>query len=365
MTDHERVAALAADLVRLDTRSALPNGAAIERIAAELGGFDVERLDYADAAGVTKHVLVAHRGGAGGIALSGHVDTVPDTGWTDDPWSGRVDADGRLHGLGAADMKGPVAACVVAAAGLPADVPATLLITTDEETTKEGARAIAERSGLARRAGLRGIVVAEPTRMVPVRGHRAAIGFEAVATGVQAHSSTGLGLNANLALIPFLAEMRALHDRLRGDPALRDPAYDPPFPDFNITLDNHGTAVNVTVGRATCRIKFRHSRALDPEPVVGAVREAAARAGLALAVTRDGTPPEMAEDHPLVRAAVAATGRAATTAPFGTDATRLVALAPCLVLGPGDIGVAHAPGEWVAVDDLVAAVPIFRGLLRA
>ena len=40
------------------------------------------------------------------------MDTVPDTGWQDDPWSARIDADGMLHGLGSTDMKGPVAAAI-------------------------------------------------------------------------------------------------------------------------------------------------------------------------------------------------------------------------------------------------------------
>lgn len=131
--------ALARDLVALDSRSNLSNLALAERIEAELGGFELERLDFTDATGVAKRALVAHRGPPGGLALSGHMDTVPATGWVDDPWSGRV-ADGVLHGLGSADMKGPLAAAILAARTLPPDVPVTLLVTTDEETTKEGAR---------------------------------------------------------------------------------------------------------------------------------------------------------------------------------------------------------------------------------
>ena len=362
-TDAEAVAALAADLVRIDSRSSVSNIPVAERIEPLLAGFEVERLDFRDAAGVAKRVLVAHRGGPGGLALSGHMDTVPDTGWRDDPFSARLDGEGMMHGLGAADMKGPLAACIIAARGLPADVPATLLITTDEETTKAGAALIAEHSELARRAALRGIIVAEPTGLVPVRGHRGTVNFEAVASGSQAHSSTGAGVNANLALIPFLAEMHALHDRLRADRTGWDEAYEPPFPDFNIVIDNHGTAINVTVARATARMKFRYSRGLDPTPVIEAVRAAADRAGLALSLVVDGSPPELPADHPLVAAAVAATGRPASTVPFGTDATRLNALAPCVVLGPGDIGVAHTPREHVPVAELAAAVPLFRSLL--
>ena len=352
---------LAVDLVRIDSRSSLSNLPVADRIEAELEGFEIERLDYSDAAGTPKRCLVAHRGGPGGLALSGHMDTVPDTGWTDDPWSGRV-ADGILHGLGSVDMKASVAACIMAAKASPR---ATLLITTDEETTKQGARTIAEHSKLAKRAGLRGTVVAEPTSLIPVRGHRAHIAFTATAEGVQAHSSTGKGTNANWALIPFLVEVKAMFERLRHDTSLQDTAYDPPFSDFNLVIDNHGTAVNVTAAKATARIKFRYSHRIDPTPVVAAMRESARANGLTLEEMREGRPPELPADHPLIQLAAQITGQAPRTAPYGTDASELQVIAPCVVLGPGSIEYAHTPREQVAVAELVQAVTVFRRMLDA
>lgn len=361
--DADAVLRLAADLVAIDSRSSVSNLAVAERLEAELTGFEVARVDYTDANGVAKRALVAHRGPPGGYALSGHMDTVPETGWTDPPWTPRIDG-GVLHGLGSVDMKGPVAACVVAARGMPAGVPVTLLLTADEETTKQGARAIAA-ADAARSLGLRGIVVAEPTGLAPVRGHRSHIEYTAVATGAQAHSSTGQGVNANWALIPFLAEMKAIFERLRHDPAFHDAAYDPPFSDFNLVLDNHGTAVNVTVAKATARIKFRRSRNVDTAEIEAAVKAAADRAGVTLTEKREGTPPELPADHPLIALAVAETGQAARTAPYGTDASELQDLAPCVVLGPGSIATAHTPRECVAVADLAASVPLFRRILAA
>src|SRR5271157_3897282 len=152
MTDLEtEVTTLTRELVALDSRSFVSNLAVADQVEAALPGFDIERLDYTDPAGVAKRALVAHRGPAGGIAVSGHMDTVPDTGWQEDPWSARLGADGFLHGLGSTDMKGPVAAAIVAARALPNGVPITLLITTDEETTKQGARLITQTSELVRR----------------------------------------------------------------------------------------------------------------------------------------------------------------------------------------------------------------------
>ena len=374
MTDHaEAVLELARDLVTIDSRSFVSNRAVADRIETALAGFELERLDYRDQNGIEKRVLVAHRGptadpagkGAwmGGLALSGHMDTVPETGWRSDPWSGRI-VDGRLFGLGSTDMKGPLAAAIVAAQALPAHVPITLLITTDEETTKAGAREIAERSELARAARPRAILVVEPTGLVPMRGHRAHVQFTAVATGVQAHSSTGRGRNANWDLLPFLVEMRTLHDRLRQDPGLQDKAYDPPFSDFNLVLDNHGSAANVTVPKATATIKFRYSASVDPGPVLDVVRAAAQRTGLALSEAREGDPPELAASHPFVELCSRTVGAPAGVAPYGTDASELQVIAPCVVLGPGDIAQAHAPEECVSIAELAAAVPLFMQLAR-
>jgi acetylornithine deacetylase len=356
------VVELARELISRDSRSFVSNLAVADRVEAALGGFDIEHIDYNDDAGVAKRALVAHRGSAGGIALSGHVDTVPDTGWQDDPFSARLGPDGVLHGLGSTDMKGPVAAIIVAACSLPERIPVTLLITTDEETTKQGARLIAQKSQLVRRVKPRGIIVAEPTRLVPVRGHRSHIVFTCVASGVQAHSSTGRGRNANWELIPFLSEMKSVFERLRSDTTLQDADYDPPFSDFNPVIDNHGAAMNVTVPKATARIKFRYSARLDPTPVLQAVHDAAKRFGIEVEEAREGVPPELPADHPLVRLCVDLMGKPAGTAPYGTDASELQAIAPCVVLGPGDIAEAHTPTEKVRVADLVAAVPVFMKL---
>jgi acetylornithine deacetylase len=356
------VVALVCDLVSLDSRSFVSNLAVADIVEAALPGFDIERIDYTDDAGVAKRALVAHRGPMGGIALSGHMDTVPDTGWQDDPWSARLGSDGILHGLGSTDMKGPVAAAIVAARSLPEHVPITLLITTDEETTKQGARLVARTSELVRRVKPHGIIVAEPTALAPVRGHRSHIAFTCIATGVQAHSSTGRGRNANWELLPFLMEMKGVFERLRSDASLQDADYDPPFSDFNVVIDNHGAAVNVTVPKATARIKYRYSAKVDPSPVLQAVYSAANRFGIAVTEAREGFPPELPADHPLVRLCVDIVGIPAGTAPYGTDASELQAIAPCVILGPGDIAEAHTPKEKVRVADLAAAVPVFMQL---
>lgn len=354
----EFVSRLAQDLVRIDSRSSISNLPIADRLDTELRDFEIERLEYKDANGVNKIVLVAARG-KGGLAFSGHMDTVPETGWTTNPWEGRVEGD-TLYGLGSTDMKGPVASLVAAATALPATVPVALLLTADEETTKQGARLIAKSSELARRFAPKGIVVAEPTGMVPVRGHRSHIEFTVVATGLQAHSSTGQGRNANWSLVPFMVDMQRLFERLRTDPSLQDQAYVPPFSDFNPVIDNHGTALNVTVPKATVRIKYRYSAGIDPATVIGSVQHSAQQHGLEVTVTHEGSPPELPANHPLIAMAGSMVGNPApATAPFGTDASELQTLSPCVIFGPGDVSEAHKPTEKVSLSALAAAVPVF------
>ncbi|WP_431272720.1 M20/M25/M40 family metallo-hydrolase [Dankookia sp. P2] len=69
--------------------------------------------------------------------------------------------------------------------------------------------------------------------------------------------------------------------------------------------------------------------------------------------------PSVPVDHPLIRLAADLTGQSPRTAPYGTDASELQDLAPCVILGPGTIETAHTPHECVAMADLAAAVPLF------
>jgi acetylornithine deacetylase len=359
------IVSLAKSLISVDTRSRFSNLPLVELLEEELFDFEIERVSYLDRNGVKKAALAARRGPANApcLGLSGHLDTVPPTGWSRDPFVPEVEG-GRLFGLGATDMKGPVAAAIHAARRAPKDVAVLLLLTSDEEWTKEGARRLVDESELLKASKPAGIVVVEPTGLIPVRGHRVDIQFVAEARGVQAHSSTAEGRNANIHLIPFLSDMRELHLELREKPQHRDDAYLPPWCDLNITVDNHGAAPNVTVGLATCRMKLRYSKRVDPEWIVERVQGSAARHGLGLSIQREAPPPELPADHPLVSTVAAIAGNPPEVVGFGTDASELSRAAPCVIFGPGDIGDAHTPDESIDVDELDRAGELLVDLLR-
>ena len=142
-----------------------PNEAVVARLAEwlEALGFAVEVLPVPGRPGKANLVATLGRG-PGGLVLAGHTDTVPfDAGrWSSDPFR-LTEREGRLHGLGTADMKGFFPLVLEVAAELEARrlrAPLVVLATADEESTMSGARALAE-SGrpLGRHA-----VIGEPTR---------------------------------------------------------------------------------------------------------------------------------------------------------------------------------------------------------
>jgi acetylornithine deacetylase len=112
--------------------------------------------------------LIARQPGAGtgrSLLFNGHIDVVsaePRGAWTSDPFVADV-RDGKLYGRGACDMKGGIAAMVLAAetlASLGVELAGDLLVATntDEESSGAGGTALVER-GLHADAG----IVTEPT----------------------------------------------------------------------------------------------------------------------------------------------------------------------------------------------------------
>ncbi|MFT4066674.1 M20/M25/M40 family metallo-hydrolase [Paraburkholderia sp.] len=363
MSDYDLTLDLLKRMISIDSRSFVSNLPIADLIESELHDWDLEIIDYIDDRGTAKRNIVARYPGSNSkLAFAGHLDTVPDTGWVRRPFESVIEGD-NLYGLGASDMKGPIAAFIIAAKSLhPEDRP-TLVFTADEEAGKQGVREVVARSQILNvKHTPQCFIVAEPTSLNLVRGHRVDIQFVAHAKGVQAHSSTGKGKNANLALIPFLNDLSSLHRRLRDDVQLQDNQYDPPFCDLNFVIDNYGAFPNTTVGLATCTAKFRYSKSFDPGFVVEEIKKSSIAHGIDLHVKMEAPPPELEEDHYLVTAAKRILGCCAKVSGLGTEASEYSKLAPSLIYGPGDIECAHKPTEYIALAQLYRSVDAFKSI---
>jgi acetylornithine deacetylase len=215
------VEALLADLVSIDSvnPALVPNGAGEAEIArfvarwAEEAGLSVEIVEPLP--GRPSVVATATgRGGGRSLMLNAHLDTVGVAGMAT-PHEPRVQ-DGRLYGRGSYDMKGGLAACMLATAaagraGFPGDV--LLAAVSDEEHSSVGVQAVVEQFKTD------ACVVTEPTSLQVCVAHKGFAWWRITAHGRAAHGSRpDLGSDAIARMGPVLtglAELdRSLEERM-------------------------------------------------------------------------------------------------------------------------------------------------------
>ncbi len=342
-----------------------------EQTLRELG-FAIERLEYDDAQGVRKACVIAKKGpGTGGLAYFGHTDVVPADSWNSTaqgPFEPTV-KDGRLYGRGSCDMKGSIACMWAAAAQVPPEKlkrPIYVICTADEEIGYCGAKEVVERSRLYREivAGNSRGIVGEPTCLEVVYAHKGTYGFRAISQGRAAHSSTNRGINANLAMIPFLAEMRTIHDELEGDAAWQNSEFDPPGVSWNIGINDHTSAINITPPQSICTVYFRPMPGQDAEVLMQRARSAAERCGIEFKREHSGQPLYVDPQSAFVQEVLRLADRSAPrTVAYGTDGAMLGELQHILVLGPGDIAQAHTSDEWIALEQLELGTALYARLI--
>ncbi len=360
---------LTKELVGYNSVSRLTNVPVTRHVSKVLKsiGFKVEELPYTDANGVSKLSIVGKLGiGTGGLTMMSHDDVVPAVNaedWTGNPFKARLDK-GKLYGRGAADMKGPLAASICAAACFKAGklkAPVYIVVTADEEVSTQGAYDVTERSRLFNEASSGCGLICEPTSLRVVYGHKGGLAILVESKGRAAHTSTLKGTNANLKMIPFLVDMTKINQLVLTSKRYRNEEFNPPHSEWSIGINDHNPAMNVSPVQSVCRLGYRLMPGVNAAPLIERTRTSARKNGLICKVTRSANPLYTPPDSPLVRTALKLTGtRTPSTVPFGTDgvaySTRMKRL---IVLGPGDIAQAHTVDEWITVDQLYKAVDIY------
>jgi acetylornithine deacetylase/succinyl-diaminopimelate desuccinylase-like protein len=213
--DTHAVAAMAAELIRALAPSAAVN---LYRISETVGNL------VAVVRGTGPGRQPERRPGeqtARRLVLSGHLDTYPlgdAAGWTVAPFAGEV-RDGRLYGRGAADMKGGIAASIVALAALATHADAwpgeaVLALAGDEESMGTlGTQWLLENVPAARGDA---VIIGDAGSPLVLRfGEKGFLWVRVMARGKPAHGAhVHLGVNALdrlRAALDAVAELRALH----------------------------------------------------------------------------------------------------------------------------------------------------------
>jgi succinyl-diaminopimelate desuccinylase len=367
------VVELTRELVRTETINPPGNEArAADLLAARLERAGLEVTAH-ELGGPERRSLVARwpgRGDAPALCLTGHLDTVPLGGseWARDPLGGEVDGD-RLHGRGASDMKGGVAAIVVAAERVAAlgrgRAGLELVLCAGEETGCDGALALARADGALGDAGA--LLVAEPTTNYPCVAHKGVVWLDALAEGRTAHGS-----------MPHLGD-NAIHKLARAIVALEDFAFDAEphsllgDPTLNVGTVAGGININSVPDRARAGLDVRTVPGLDADAVAAQLRAAAGdevRIETRLALDPVDTDPDdewVREVFAVMAPLAGERGIEPRGLAYFTDACALVpayGTPPAIVCGPGDADQAHRTDESCSVSALEAAADGFFEIAR-
>ena len=346
-TRTEELAELTARLVEFDSvnPALVPGGGGERAIALFVADWCAARGLDVEVVGEERTSVIARRRGSGGgrsLLLNGHLDTVGVAGM-EAPFEPRVEG-GRLYGRGAFDMKGAVAALMLAVAEAP-ELRGDIVLTAvaDEELASEGTEAVLQR--VTADAAL----VAEPTELRVAVAHRGFVGFEIETTGVAAHGSRpDLGVDAIAKMGPILVALEQLEQRLQRGP--RHPLAG--TGSVHASLIEGGQELSSFPARCLLVGERRTIPGETVELVEQELRGLAGGAKFRQIAARE--PYEALVDHPFVELAVrVAGGLQPVGAPFWTDAALIAAAGiPTILCGPAGEG-AHAEEEWVDLASLV------------
>jgi acetylornithine deacetylase len=334
------------------------------RSAAVELGLDVDETPVEQG---RNNLRVTLAGGSGpGLLLLGHTDVVPvGDGWTTDPFGGEV-RDGRIYGRGASDMKGGLAAALIAMAalrGVGLSGPVELAALVDEEETGKGIRAYVD----AVQRSFLGCITAEPTDLQTIIGARGDSYLRVEIHGTACHAGNpDDGANAIYGAAAVVAEVERLHTELAQRPhPLLGPAT------WSVGQILGGTGGAIVPAECVIVADRRLLPGESTDTVLDDLRERVA--GLRLAergLTADVSMPmempafQTPADSELARTTDAALADAGgpglplggwTAACDGGFVARDLGV-PVVVLGPGSVTAqAHRADESVAVSELLVA----------
>ncbi|HFO5638354.1 TPA: acetylornithine deacetylase [Escherichia coli] len=291
--------------------------------------------------------------GAGGLLLAGHTDTVPfdDGRWTRDPFT-LTEHDGKLYGLGTADMKGFFAFILDALRDVDVTKlkkPLYILATADEETSMAGARYFAETTALRPDCA----IIGEPTSLQPVRANKGHISNAIRIQGQSGHSSDpARGVNAIELMHDAIGHILQLRDNLKE--RYHYEAFTVPYPTLNLGHIHGGDASNRICACCELHMDIRPLPGMTLNELNGLLNDALAPVSERWPgrLTVDELHPpipgyECPPNHQLVEVVEKLLGAKTEVVNYCTEAPFIQTLCPTLVLGPGSINQAHQPDEYL------------------
>ena len=320
-------------------------------------GFEVHRLE--EHHGRPSIVGIAKGSGGGrSLMFNGHYDTVTHEGYDGDPLAPLIDGD-KLFGRGSFDMKGGVAAMMVAAARAKAKgVRGDILVAcvADEEYASLGTEEV------ARNFRADAAIVTEPTHLELTTAHKGFAWFDVIVEGRAAHGSRPeLGIDAIAKAGKFLVALEEYDRRLRADPRhamLKSGSVHASLIDGGVERSSYPARCRISLERRTIPGETPHVVQAELEAIIDEIHNGDPDFQAIVEPGLNRGPFEVPESEAIVATldavATRSLGHKPTRRgkPFWTDCAILKdAGIPCVMFGADGAG-AHAATEWTAVQSV-------------
>lgn len=301
-----------------------------------------------------------------GLLFAPHLDTVSVAGMTIDPFAGEV-SGGRIHGRGASDTKGTMAAMLWALHEMRDDlgtlpVRVAFVGLMGEEAGQPGSIHFARHHGNE----FSFAVVGEPTSLEVVHAHKGCLWHRLSTKGISCHGSTPeRGENAIRKLLPVLeALLEHLEEKL---PEFADPVLG--CPTVSLGTLHGGSSPNIVPATCEAFLDMRETPGLydagGSAKLIHDFLEERGWTDLVSVESRGDSKPLLTDPETDGVQRLLSIGSRLTTAPWYCDAGRLaeggIASVAC---GPGSIAQAHTKDEYLAVVDLEAGCEFYRRFLE-
>ena len=317
------------------------------------------------------NVIACFGQGEGGLVLSGHTDTVPfnEQLWYQDPFQ-LTEKDGKLYGLGATDMKVffPILMSVLDELDLTKlQRPVFVLGTADEESTMSGAQALAASGKQLGRYAL----IGEPTGLKPITSHKGVMMESIRVIGKAGHSSNPkLGNNALEGMMRVINKLMELRSKLQEQ--YKNPGFAVPYPTMNFGSIHGGDNPNRICADCELKLDVRMMPGMEinttRQMIRSTARDAINNTGLEIEFDDlfDGLPAMQTDNESkIAKLAESLSDSESGSVAFATEGPYLNAMGmETIIMGPGDIDVAHQANEYVPIERIEPMKQIIQSLIK-
>ncbi len=301
---------------------------------------------------IGNNLAVAFGSGKNTLMIAAHVDTVPVVeGWSHDPFR-PIEQNGKIFGLGAADNKAAVASLISVISELSGSrIKGKLIfvLTSEEESTLKGIEQVLSYFG----ENIDSAIIAEPTLLKPCIAQKGLVKIKLTTKGKSAHAAfPELGENAIIDAARDIQKINLIkfpkNHSLLG------------IPKISVTEIKSGIKHNIIPDKCESILDIRSTPIYGNDHIIKLIKKIAKSQVEVL--SNRLKPVETDKSSEIVKIAELASDSASQGFPAVSEMCFFNC--PAVVIGPGNLEVAHKPDEFVEISQYEKSKKIYAEIIR-